>query len=229
WDRCWHARLKLQNYAQGPVELELSILFDADFADVFEVRGVRRLRTGTRQAPAIDRSQVALGYDGLDGVHRATRLAFSPTPVSLSGNRASFAVRLAPRAESTIDVRVAFEIDSDLAAKLDFVAAHARAVDAFEATRRLGTTLHTGNVRFDEWIERSASDLQMMVTDTEYGPYPYAGVPWYSTTFGRDGIITALETLWIDPAIARGVLAYLAATQATQVDRERDAEPGKVI
>jgi glycogen debranching enzyme len=229
WDRGWHARLKLQNYAQGPVELELSMLFDADFADVFEVRGVRRLRKGTRRPPVVDRAHVVLGYDGLDGVHRATRLEFSPAPVSLSGNRASFAVRLGPRDEWTIDVCVSFEIDDERSPKLEFVAAHARAVDAFDATRRLGTTLRTGNVRFDEWIERSASDLQMMVTETDYGPYPYAGVPWYSTTFGRDGIITALQTLWIDPAIARGVLAYLAATQATEVDRERDAEPGKVI
>jgi glycogen debranching enzyme len=229
WDRGWHARLRLQNYAQGPVELELSMLFDADFADVFEVRGVRRLRTGTRRAPVLDHTQVVLGYDGLDGVYRATRLAFSPAPVSLSGNRASFAVRLAPRAEATIDVRVSFELSGDTAHDLEFTAAHARAVAAFEASKRLGTTLATGNVRFDEWIERSASDLQMMVTDTAHGPYPYAGVPWYSTTFGRDGIITALETLWIDPAIARGVLAFLAATQATELDRERDAEPGKVI
>jgi len=127
WDRGWHARLKLQNYAQGPVELELSMLFDADFADVFEVRGVHRIRRGARQAPVIDRAQVVLGYDGLDGVHRATRLAFSPAPVTLSGSRASFAVHLAPRAESTIDVRVLFEIAGDASPKLEFATATARA------------------------------------------------------------------------------------------------------
>src|SRR6185437_9434905 len=87
----------------------------------------------------------------------------------------------------------------------------------------------TTNELVDAWLERSTSDVQMMLTNTDHGMYPYAGVPWYSAPFGRDGIVTAFETLWLDPSIARGVLQFLAATQATTDDPERDAEVGKII
>src|SRR5262249_45461299 len=89
--------------------------------------------------------------------------------------------------------------------------------------------IHSSNEQFNNWVNRSASDLRMMVTQLPTGPYPYAGVPWFSAPFGRDGILTALEALWFNPALARGVLRFLAATQSRQVDPDRDAEPGKIL
>jgi glycogen debranching enzyme len=96
-------------------------------------------------------------------------------------------------------------------------------------TRSLFPEIFTSNEQFTHWINRSRADLLSLLTQTPYGKYPYAGVPWYNTAFGRDGIITAMEVLWIAPEIARDVLRFLSAMQATDFIPEKDAEPGKIM
>ena len=104
-----------------------------------------------------------------------------------------------------------------------------RARDVIADRHATACVVRSSNEQFNRWVNRSLTDLQMMITETPAGLYPYAGVPWFSTIFGRDGIITALEYLWVDPTVARGVLGYLAATQATESIPEQDAEPGKIL
>jgi glycogen debranching enzyme len=81
----------------------------------------------------------------------------------------------------------------------------------------------------DAWLERSRADLAMLTASTAYGPFPYAGVPWFFTPFGRDALVTAYELLWLEPALARSVLSFLAAHQAVADDASRDAEVGKIV
>jgi glycogen debranching enzyme len=89
--------------------------------------------------------------------------------------------------------------------------------------------LETSNAAFDAWAERAAADLSLLITDLETGPYPYAGIPWFSVPFGRDAVVTALQVLWIHPELARGVLAFLSALQAAESSAFHDAEPGKIM
>jgi glycogen debranching enzyme len=228
WRGASYERFRIRNYGLSPLALAFSLHFEADFVDIFEVRGTRRNRRGQFLDPAVEPDRVTLAYRGLDGVVRRTRLAFAPAPTSLTASDAAFWLVLQPRQEETFFMTVACE-NGGTAAALAFDQALAAVAGAVEEARAEACHVHTSSEPFNAWVNRAVADLYMMTTQTPHGPYPYAGVPWFSTAFGRDGIITALECLWLDPAPARGVLAYLAATQATAVNPEQDAEPGKIL
>jgi glycogen debranching enzyme len=221
-------RLRLCNYGRLALELPVSVRFDADFADVFEVRGTRRERRGVR-LPDVIAPQYLLRYVGLDGVERRTRITWSRQPETLEPGLATFVVRLEPRETVAFEMSIACEVGSEERGTVDHDQALAMARQA--ATSRAGTNLRarSSNEGFNRWLTRSKADLQMMITETPHGVYPYAGIPWFSTPFGRDGLITAFELLWADPGLARGVLTFLAATQAATRSDAQDAEPGKIL
>jgi glycogen debranching enzyme len=229
WEGTCYARFRLHSYGLRPLDLHLSLRFAADYADIFEVRGIRRERRGHTLEPEVGRSTAVLGYEGLDGRIRRTRLGFYPAPGELTDSSASFRFHLRPRSEQILDVTVSCESGRQARPPLGFAKAMERSNATLETRRTCCATVETSNQRFNEWLERSSSDLQMMITETAHGLYPYAGVPWFSTVFGRDGLLTAYETLWLDPVLARGVLAFLAATQAEEMMPEKDAEPGKIV
>jgi glycogen debranching enzyme len=223
-----HQRLRIRSYALEPLQLTLSLLFAADFVDIFEVRGLERARSGARLEPELEKDGVVLGYRGLDRVVRRSRVRFEPAPDRLDAEQAYFEIALEPGGEHTVFLRVACEPEADPRPSRTYEsAAHASRSSLGE--RRRETRVETSNEQFNDWLNRSNADLRMMLTDTPHGAYPYAGVPWFSTPFGRDGIITALEMLWLDPGIAASVLRFLAATQAGAVSDESDAEPGKIL
>jgi glycogen debranching enzyme len=229
WRGACHERVRLANHGLQPLRVSLAFLFAADYADIFEVRGRRRERRGSLLEPRLEPSAVVLGYRGLDGELRRTRVDFEPAPRERTAGRARFELRLDPQGTVAVDVAVTCEPGGAPRLPLRFDEAR-DASESAQADRRQGRCrVETSSEAFNDWLERSSADLRMMMTDTAHGPYPYAGVPWYSTVFGRDGIITALEVLWMDPHVARGVLANLAALQATDTSEARDSEPGKIL
>jgi glycogen debranching enzyme len=227
WGATCHERLRLANHGLAPIRLGLSLRFAADFADIFEVRGTRRERRGEMVPPLADGSRAVLGYRGLDGRLRRTSIELAPAPLEITSTGAAYEIRLDPQCSATITVAIVCEAD-EATPRLSFDQA-VEATEAATATLRTGSRVSSANEAFDAWVDRSWADLHMMITDTEHGAYPYAGVPWFSTPFGRDGILTAMEILWLEPRVARGVLANLAALQATEEVPERDAEPGKIL
>lgn len=224
-----HEHLRLVNYGDRTVLLNVEFRFAADYRDIFEVRGVHRPARGTLLTPDLKKDAAVLGYRGLDGEMRRTHIHFHWRPDQLNAEGCSTAIRLGVRDECHLHVSVCCSSDGAYVSPGNYYQAIDRLGANIVASRSNVAQIVTSNEQFNDWINRAAADLDMLVTETPHGPYPYAGVPWFSTPFGRDGIITAMQTLWIRPQLAKGVITYLAATQAEALESERDAEPGKIL
>jgi len=222
-----YERIGFRNYADSTIHFRIEIGFGADFRDLFEVRGTSRKRRGTCTA-LVSEGRAEFHYEGLDNLKRKTELQFWPPPSRLETNRATFEFELAPNARQSLFVSVL--CDDRNKPKSDPFGRAFRA--GRRAIRHKATgiaTIESSNELFNEVCQRATADLYMLMTRTRHGLYPYAGIPWYSTVFGRDGIITAMLLLWLDPSVAKGVLGLLAETQAKTFDHFSEAQPGKIL
>ena len=224
-----YAQVRLLNYGAVPARISVLIKFAADFADVFEVRGTTRVHSGQRLADETTSDTVIMAYRGLDRVVRRTRLEFAPKPTSINEQQACFELALQPGEERSVFGVVACEHQEEKPSHASFASALSSLSAPIEEATLQDCRISTSSDSFNAWLNRSTADLRMLAEGNPEGPYPYAGVPWFSTVFGRDGIITALECLWMAPSFAQGVLNYLAQTQADTEIPEQDAEPGKIL
>jgi glycogen debranching enzyme len=230
WNEAVYERISITNYTDTAVRLRPSFVFNADFADLFEARGQERSRMADSEPEVFTGAEVAFRCSGLDGVERRSVLSFFPQPEHLEIRSAFYDLVVPALSQALLFIRVACGEEapgewSDVA----FIVALIQSRRALNLAMARAPTLSSSSSRLETMLTRSHADLSMLVTDTPHGPYPYAGIPWFSTTFGRDGLITALFALWFDPALAKGVLGYLAANQATETDPFSDAEPGKIL
>ncbi|AZO74516.1 MULTISPECIES: amylo-alpha-1,6-glucosidase [unclassified Mesorhizobium] len=228
WQDRLFERITLSNYSREHSTIAVSLHFAADFRDMFEVRGSTRPRRGTVHVAKTDKASVLLGYDGLDGLPRLSAVSFSQAPDQLHDNRADFLIAVTKRSSKVLYVEVGPEI-ADTPGRDRFRAAAARARFGMRAKRRHGATVRSSGRVFNDWVERARADVALLTTELATGPYPYAGIPWFSTAFGRDGVISGLQMLWLNPGLARGVLAFLAEHQATETSPFSDSQPGKIM
>jgi glycogen debranching enzyme len=229
WRATCYQDFQIRNHGHGEFAIDVRLKFQADFADIFEVRGQKRAARGVDLKPQVFDDRVILSYHGLDGVERRTTLHFTPPPAQLTQDTARWEATLAPSASMAIAVATSCERQSERVSPFPMPVARDLAGAEHGRAQAWSCRLMSVNGQFNSWFNRAVSDLHMMTTILPTGPYPYAGLPWFNTPFGRDGLITALETLWMRPELALGVLRYLASTQATALEAEQDAEPGKIL
>ncbi len=229
WRGAYRERVTVRNFHHAEIELLLQFTFDADFADIFEVRGHRRRMPGERLHAQVNGHSVTLRYHGLDDVLRQTRLTFDGKAAFVSPTMAGYKLTLAPGETETVTLTIDFSDEPASDPPRGFAPTLRDFARSTRMKKKGAGRIETSNELCNEWIAQSVSDLYALISRTRHGRYPYAGIPWFNCPFGRDGLITALLTLWKDPSIARGTLEFLAATQAREIDPAREAEPGKIL
>jgi glycogen debranching enzyme len=237
-------RITVRNFTGHEERVELSLALAVDGADIFELRGFQRVRRG-EVLPVLVREEqdglrATLAYRGLDDVVRSTFVAASLPGIVEEGPSFRFAEVLAAGGSMSLSVTV-WTADEPWAAVRDaapedrFPEPPEVSAEEPEAAHRAWAestaAVRSGDAFFDRTIERARSDLRALISGWPGGTERYvaAGVPWFVTLFGRDSIITALETLAFRPQIAIETLQLLARHQSREDDPRRDAEPGKIL
>jgi len=233
----YYEEISIVNYGDVECKIELSLAFGTDFKDLFEIRGIPRTLEPNKHQLHHNRNALVYEYYGLDRITRATEIIFTEGAMpDFEHNIARFILQLPPHQKQKIDYLIAFKTEESFFSSepkqisfSNFEEIKINMQQELQKSHALFANISTSNEQFTHWIHRSKSDLISLLTQTPYGIYPYAGVPWYNTAFGRDGIITAMEVLWIAPEIARNALLFLAHMQATELIPSKDAEPGKIL
>ena len=227
-----HERIGVQNCGSEAVEIEISLRIEADFRDMFDVRGYKWQSMGTPRTPEIGTQGITFTYDGQDGLLRRTEVVVNRAPITTTvEGTLTWRFHLATKETVTLVIDI-IPLIGENEPMLSYL--YDDALQALQASYRRWydntTRIRTDNAFLDRGLlRRSQMDLRILLEEFDSGLFPMAGIPWFSAPFGRDALITSIQTLMLNPEIARGTLRYLAQHQGRNVDPSREEEPGKIL
>ncbi|HZD69688.1 MAG TPA: amylo-alpha-1,6-glucosidase [Actinomycetes bacterium] len=228
-----HERIRIKNYNATTVTMTVGLTFGTDFADIFEVRGLKRSQRGKLALPKADRRSAVLAYLGQDDVFRETRISFElePTSIQVEAGKihVNWRLELAPSQTEVIALQVEPRVGAGQPEPESFDSAIHHLRRSYEEWERSCTRIWTDNELYNALLMRATWDLRALRTPTAHGDVVAAGIPWFVATFGRDALVTCHQTLMLNPDLTRATLEVLAKFQADEVDTWRDAEPGKIL
>jgi glycogen debranching enzyme len=228
-----YERIRVKSYNDFPVKLNLEVSLGADFADIFEVRGLKRPHRGVYLKNKVCEDCLILAYVGEDEIFRETRVCWGGKPKSIIFEerlvKLIFEIFLSPQGRILLDLFFQVGIGGERKKIYSFNALVASLRKSYLNWEKECTGIETDNELFNVVVERARNDLRQLYTQTRYGGIVYGGIPWFAAPFGRDSLITAFQTLTLKPDLARGALSFCAKMQGTHFDSRRDEEPGKIF
>lgn len=228
--------ITIKNFEARDAAFPLALTFETGFEDVFAIRGLLPEKLGRNREPEWKNGALSFVYEGGDKLYRSLSVHFSPAPDSTEGTTANFDIRLRPGERKQLSISLVIAESEDV----DEVAPdpHYRAdLPLIEDQLRCDcdewveneTEIRCDSLLLSAILNRSLRDLHALKSRLDGQEYFAAGVPWFVTLFGRDSLVTALQTLAYNPEIAAQTLRLLAEYQSHQMDEWRDAQPGKIL
>jgi glycogen debranching enzyme len=222
-------RVTLTSYLTRPIELGVTLHLASDFADIFEVRGWKRPERGQFYAPVPGERELRFRYRGRDGMLLQSCVSFVSTPVRITGSGATWRLTLEPGVCNVLQWEVGTESAREGVDHTSPPQQRTQLAAEYDAWRSQCARWRTNVAEFNSTLRQATDDLRALHTDIGGERVITAGIPWYSTVFGRDSIITALQTLSLNPRIATDTLRYLARHQGVKEGPYTEEQPGRIM
>jgi len=231
YDDALYENASLKNYFPKPVRFRFTVVFDADFNDMFIIRGFQTGQVGHKRKSSYEKGKLILTYDDAkDGIVRETRISWDTEESKYEeSGTIHFWIELSPKETKTIMFFIAPYHNGRGAKQRPMEAALKLLNNSYVTWNKQTTQVKSDLPLFDKLYNRGVRDMRVLLTDLGFGAFPVAGLPWFAVPFGRDSLIAALQMLAVNPEIARGTLLTMAHYQGTQVDEWRDEQPGKIM
>ncbi|MFC3885075.1 glycogen debranching N-terminal domain-containing protein [Bacillus songklensis] len=230
YDDVLYESLNVKNYYPKPVSFELEVEFDADFQDMFIVRGFQTGKVGQRSGQQLENHTLSLAYQGTDEINRYTHITWDKEAEKTEGNKITFRFSLNHSEEDQVMITIVPQVgEKGKEAILPFEQALNKLTTSYKTWEEKIPTVKTDYKPLEQLVKRGMADLRVLLTDLGYGQFPVAGLPWYGVPFGRDSLITALQLLPFHSEAAKGTLITMAQYQGKNKDPWRDEEPGKIM
>ena len=220
-----------ENFNFHELELNLELAYEADFMDVFQVRGVARQKLGQYFLPIVRKDSIVFHYCGRDGVARETVIHLSPEPDMVDGTTARWKLRLPPFKRFRLETTIVPQVEGKRSRSVhpDFGQQLRMRREAIAEWASHSTSFSANNSIFGEMVETCKADFHALQIPEARERVIAAGIPWFATMFGRDSIIAAYQSLMLNPQLASETLRVLASLQGKEKNDWRDEEPGKIL